>query len=80
MQTKHKKSLIHSLFVAVLLLYPTAFAAPITDPADPRNWQGASLETFRSLLGLATLMRQGVTNFGAINRTVWPYCINKRAQ
>lgn len=39
----------------LLLLASPVSAAPITDPNDPRSWQGANLETFRSLLGFATL-------------------------
>ncbi|HMV66748.1 MAG TPA: hypothetical protein PKA64_07850 [Myxococcota bacterium] len=35
-------------------LIGAALAAPVTDPNDPRDWQGASVETFRQLLGLAT--------------------------
>jgi MYXO-CTERM domain-containing protein len=37
------------------LLATLALAAPVTDPADARSWQGATLETFRAALGYASL-------------------------
>ena len=33
---------------------PSAHAALLTDPDDPRTWQGASVETFRDAFGFAT--------------------------
>lgn len=39
----------------VLVLARLALAAPISDPADSRSWQGATLETFRAALGYGSL-------------------------
>lgn len=36
--------------LATMLLASTANAAPLTDPNDPRTWQGASVGTFANLL------------------------------
>lgn len=37
------------LCMAILLVAPAAFAATVTDPNDPRNWQGATMGTFAQL-------------------------------
>lgn len=47
-----------------------AFGAPVTNPNDPRSWQGASLETFRSLLGYPT--RQALIDAGLLDDGVFP--------
>lgn len=54
----------------LLLIASPVSAAPITDPNDGRTWQGASLETFRSLLGYATL--QDLVNAGILDDGVFP--------
>lgn len=71
MKISTKKHVIHCFCISVLLLSPGALAAPITDPADPRAWQGASLETFRSLLGLATL--QDVVDANLLDDGAFPH-------
>lgn len=55
----------------LLLLASPAWAAPITDPNDPRTWQGASLETFRVLLGFAT--RQDLVNAQLLDDGAFPH-------
>ena len=54
-----------------LLLAVPAMAAPITDPNDARSWQGATLETFRSLLGYAT--RQDLVDANILDDGVFAY-------
>ena len=65
------RHVIKLVMVPVLLLLANPVsAAPITDPNDARTWQGASLETFRSLLGYATL--QDLVNSGVLDDGVFP--------
>ena len=54
----------------LLLLARPVSAAPITDPDDARTWQGASLETFRVLLGFAT--RQDLVDANILDDGVFP--------
>ncbi len=58
--------------VTLLLLTPRPVpAAPITDPNDPRSWQGATVETFRALLGYAT--RQDLVSASILDDAVFPH-------
>ena len=59
-----------ALLASMLLLSGLASAAPITDPNDPRTWQGASLETFRVLFGFAT--RQALVDANILDDGVFP--------
>ncbi len=59
------------LLLSVMLVSARpSIAAPITNPADPRVWQGATLETFRSLLGYATL--QDLVNANILDDAIYP--------
>lgn len=63
--------MIRVLLLSTLLLVPRiAGSAPITDPDDPRTWQGASIETFRVLFGYAT--RQDLVNANLLDDGVFP--------
>ncbi len=64
------------LGVAILLPRPVR-SALLTDPDDPRTWQGASVETFRVLLGFAT--RQEVIDAHILDDGVFPTCIDLAA-
>jgi hypothetical protein len=57
------------LFVGILLLAGTARAATVTDPNDPRVWQGATVGTFADLIyGSDTLAnRTLVTSSGLLD-------------
>jgi hypothetical protein len=57
------------VFSAILSGYGTVQAAPITDPNDPRNWQGATVGTFATLIyGSNTLAnRQAVVDSGLLD-------------
>jgi thrombospondin type 3 repeat protein len=55
---------------AVLTAGPQARADLVTDPNDPRSWQGATVETFRQLLGFPT--RQDLINAQILDDGVFP--------
>ncbi len=60
------------LLASTLVLPRVAPAAPITDPNDPRSWQGATLETFTFLLGFASneaLVAAGILDDGVFPNT-----------
>ena len=57
-------------FLLLLGVPGLAYAAPLTDPDDPRSWQGASVETFRTAFGLAT--RQDVIDLGLLEDGAFP--------
>lgn len=63
-----------SLSVLSLAMAGPLGAAPLTDPDDPRSWQGATVETFRVLYGYAT--RQDVIDAGLLDDGVFPTCID----
>lgn len=63
-----------SALFAGLTLSGIAASAPLTDPNDPRSWQGATVETFRALYGYPT--RQAVIDDQLLDDGVFPTCIN----
>lgn len=65
------KSAARLLLVSALLVAPRiAHAAPVTNPDDPRNWQGATVETFRALFGYAT--RQDMIDAQLLDDDIYP--------
>lgn len=53
------------LAATTLLLSQSALAGPVTDPSDPRNWQGATVGTFAQLIygaNNATTRQQVINN------------------
>jgi RHS repeat-associated protein len=63
--------------LAIVALGAPARGALVTDPDDPRTWQGASVETFRQLFGLPT--RQAVIDAQLLDDGVFPTCIDRAA-
>jgi len=71
------RSILRFALLAALLPLATlagsagsANAAPLTDPDDPRTWQGASVETFRVLYNFPT--RQAVIDAQLLDDAVFP--------
>jgi MYXO-CTERM domain-containing protein len=53
-----------------LLGASTSWGAPITNPDDPRSWQGATVETFRALLGYSS--RQALVDDQILDDGIFP--------
>lgn len=61
-----------SVGVAGFLVAGQALAAPVTNPNDPRFWQGASIQTFSQLLGLSP---QQIVDRELLDDSIFPNCI-----
>ncbi len=63
---------VGALAVAVVAVQPVK-AATVTDPNDPRSWQGATVGTFAALIyGADTLAnRQAIVNAGLLDDGLW---------
>src|SRR5262245_32677166 len=65
-----------AILVAVTLASgQPARGALLTDPDDPRTWQGATVETFRQLLGFAD--RQALIDAHVLDDGIFPTCIDR---
>ena len=67
-------ALAGSVVSVVTGLSRPAEAVPLTNPNDPRNWQGATLSTFRQLYGYAT--NQAVIDDQLLDDGIFPTCMN----
>ncbi|MEZ4296067.1 MAG: DNRLRE domain-containing protein [Polyangiaceae bacterium] len=63
--------------VAATTLATAAMAVPLTNPNDPRNWQGATVTTFKNLYGYAN--NQAVIDDQLLDDGVFPTCMNLAA-
>lgn len=76
MRTLMKGALLGAI-LPLLALAGASSAAPLTDPDDPRSWQGANVETFRALFGFAT--RQDVIDAGLLDDGQFPNTVDYAA-
>ncbi|MEZ4314385.1 MAG: fibrinogen-like YCDxxxxGGGW domain-containing protein, partial [Polyangiaceae bacterium] len=58
----------------VVGLCPRAEAVPLTNPNDPRNWQGATITTFKTLYGFPN--NQAVIDAGLLDDGIFPTCMD----
>lgn len=68
-----QKSILAATLAVVLGIASSAQATPITDPNDPRNWQGATVGTFAQLIhGADTLAnRQLIVDSQLLDDGLW---------
>ncbi len=63
--------------VATTTIAASALAVPLTNARDPRNWQGATVTTFKNLYGFAN--NQAVIDAQLLDDGVFPTCMNLAA-
>ncbi|MEZ4302193.1 MAG: DNRLRE domain-containing protein, partial [Polyangiaceae bacterium] len=78
MKTPAKSLLCLTAALSVVAgLAARAEALPLTSPSDPRNWQGATITTFKNLYGFAS--NQAVIDAGLLDDGVFPTCMDLAA-